>query len=107
MTLQIRTLLLTASASLLAACGDEPLKKDASGADLFAHYCETCHGSQGNGKFLEGIPANATTRLSRQEITSLILHGRADKPAMPSFGTQLDVTQARKIADHLLYTLKK
>lgn len=90
----------------LTGCNDSTPNDKADGKALFAHYCENCHGQTGNGKFLQGIPANARTAFTRQEVINLVLYGRDDKPAMPSFRKQLSPQQAQKVADYLLFTLK-
>ncbi len=91
---------------VLSGCNDSTPNDKADGKALFAHYCESCHGQTGSGKFLQGIPSNASTSLTRQEVINLLLYGRDDKPAMPSFREQLNPRQAQKIADYLLFTLK-
>lgn len=91
---------------VLTGCNDSTPNDKADGKALFAHYCESCHGQTGNGKFLQGIPANAHTALTRQEVINLVLYGRDDKPAMPNFRKQLSPRQAQKVADYLLFTLK-
>ncbi|MDI3326492.1 cytochrome c [Pontibacterium granulatum] len=91
----------------LSGCQQEKLDEKADGKALFVHYCEECHGDTGNGKFLKGIPSNTATRLTRQEVVNLLLYGREDQPAMPTFRDQLSPRQARKVADYLLFNLKK
>ncbi|WP_370277459.1 cytochrome c [Pontibacterium sp.] len=91
----------------LSGCQQQAPDEKADGKALFAHYCEECHGDTGNGKFLKGIPSNTATRLTRQEVVNLLLYGRQDQPAMPTFRDQLSPRQARKVADYLLFTLKK
>lgn len=91
----------------LSGCKQDAPDEKADGKALFAHYCEECHGKAGNGKFLKGIPANTATRFTRQEVINLLLYGRQDRPAMPTFRDQLSPRQARKVADYLLFTLKQ
>lgn len=98
---------LLACCLILTACNDKKPDDKADGKALFTHYCESCHGQTGDGKFLQGIPANTRTLLTRQEVVNLLLYGRDDKPAMPSFREQLNPRQARKVADYLLFTLKE
>jgi len=100
--------LVVSGALLLTGCqgDDAPPTKKADGKTLFSHYCADCHGPSGNGKFLQGIPPNAKTRLTRQEVVNLLLYGRDDMPAMPKFRDRLTPIQAGKVADHLLFTLK-
>lgn len=92
---------------LLGGCMDDKPKSSASGESLFNHYCANCHQQSGTGSFLEGVPANRDTKLTQQEVVNLVLYGREDKPGMPQFRDQLTPTQAKKVAEHLLETLKQ
>jgi len=72
-----------------------------TGAALFNHHCEECHGEDGTGKLVKATPANILTKLGRQGIISYITAG--DKPGrnMPVFHT-MPASEAAAIADHLL-----
>lgn len=94
------------SLTLITGCGAPP-EPSADGKTLFKHYCASCHGESGKGSFLEGIPSNRKTQLSRQDVVNLVLYGRSDKPGMPVFRDQLTPRQAEKVADHLLEKLKQ
>lgn len=69
----------------LIGCGEEKLPENANGKQLYEHYCAGCHGKDGSGNFLKGIPANSKSRLGASEIMALIRKGKADKPGMPVF----------------------
>jgi mono/diheme cytochrome c family protein len=67
-------------------CSEEEEPKPTSGAELFNTFCVACHGPEGRGKFLRGIPANILTRKSPAEISLLIRQGQKHQEAtMPSF----------------------
>lgn len=95
---------LALAASLLAGCGDEPAAvtevPELSGKELFYQYCASCHREQGTGQFLEGIPPNVLTRMTKEQVVTLILYGDPAKPEMPVF-EELNEEQAKRIADHL------
>lgn len=88
---------------LLAAC--EP-PENATGKQLFEHYCATCHKDSGKGKFLKGIPSNLHTDLSTAQIVVLIKHGKREFKDMPAF-QDLTQEQAVAIADYLKYELPR
>ncbi|MBY4677700.1 c-type cytochrome [Marinobacterium arenosum] len=95
------------AASLLAGCGEEKAEvaevasqSALSGKALFHQHCASCHKEQGTGQFLEGIPPNVLTRLTKEQVVTLILYGDPAKPEMPIF-EQLTEEQAKRIADHL------
>lgn len=91
--------LLITAAPLLSGCSDTP-GPDASGEQLFSVNCAGCHGEEGQGKFLRGIPPNYGTYLSRYDVIRLIRSGDKRFPDMPVF-PHLSTTEAGKIADHL------
>lgn len=100
-------LLLTCTlAVVLSGCSDDTPNAQADGRTLYNKYCEGCHGGSGKGSFLEGIPANRDTRLSRQEVTNLILYGRHDKAQMPKFYQELKPSEAERISEYLLENLR-
>lgn len=90
----------------VSACDgkQEPGSNSTNGMELFNYYCAGCHKESGNGSFLEGIPANRTTKLTEAQVTQLIRHGKAQMPDMPSFA-HLSEQQARNIAQYLLRKL--
>ncbi|MBV1787993.1 cytochrome c [Marinobacterium sp. D7] len=90
----------------VSACDgqQEPGSNSTNGMELFNYYCAGCHKESGNGSFLEGIPANRTTKMTEAQVTQLILHGKTQMPDMPSF-SQLSEQQARNIAQYLLRKL--
>ncbi len=76
--------------ALLAACDAQvdvhrhPELK--SGKDYFDYHCAGCHGYDGEGSFLEGIPANILTSMSFSEIVNLVRFGRShENRSMPVF----------------------
>jgi len=72
---------------LAAACtydGDEH-STDATPAEMFAKYCETCHNDKGQGRFLMGFPPTNDTNLSKEQITLLIMQGSTGEHSMPGF----------------------
>lgn len=93
--------------AMLSGCWDDTPNAQADGSELYDKYCEGCHGGSGKGSFLEGIPANRDTRLSRQEVTNLILYGRHDKTQMPMFYQELKPAEAERISEYLLESLKQ
>jgi mono/diheme cytochrome c family protein len=97
----MRALLFAVWLSLaLVGCGEEEAKP-ITGAELFTAYCVACHGPEGRGKFLRGIPANILTRKSPAEISLLIRQGQKHpEAAMPSF-PQLSVEEADLISGYL------
>jgi mono/diheme cytochrome c family protein len=96
----MRALLFAVVLSMLAGCGEEETKPT-SGAELFNLYCTGCHGPEGRGKFLRGIPANILTRKSPAEISLLIRQGQKHPEAtMPSF-PQLSQEEADVITIYL------
>lgn len=76
--------ILLACALLIAGCTDE-LPPKASGKQLFEHYCANCHKVTGQGNFFKGIPANASTRMSKADIVRLIRTGEEGLEDMPVF----------------------
>lgn len=101
----------SATALLLLAlgpvgCDHEPEAGTTDGKELYNYYCAGCHGENGKGSFLEGIPANRTTELTEAQITELILHGKSQMPDMPSFHL-LSQQQAGNIAKYLTRSLQK
>ncbi len=88
--------------AVLVGCGksEPPPKSSATGAQLFEHYCASCHRAEGTGNFLKGIPANALTRLGPDEVVDLIRKGNPEKSKMPVF-SDLNRYQAERITLHL------
>lgn len=80
-----RVLVVTALTLFLFGCGEDELPKNANGKQLYEHYCASCHGTDGSGNFLKGVPANARSRMDAADIMALIRKGKADKPGMPVF----------------------
>ncbi|MFQ5329344.1 MAG: c-type cytochrome [Thermodesulfobacteriota bacterium] len=71
-----------------------------TGKQLFEHHCAPCHGKEGEGAFLEGIPANRDTQLDFRQIAHKIKAGGSTKSKMPVFKKMGD-TEAAKIAQYL------
>nr|WP_232846276.1 cytochrome c [Amphritea pacifica] len=89
----------------LCGCSDSAPQTDSTdGEKLYGLYCETCHKSDGSGKFLKGIPANRYTSLQKDQVIMLIRQGDPSRPDMPTF-TNLTEEQASAIADYL-FSLK-
>lgn len=90
--------------SLLGLSGclynDAPPPDTATGSQLYASYCASCHKANGLGRFVMGIPATFSHQLSREEIVKLIRDGDARYPRMPTF-PQIKFSQAQKIAYYL------
>lgn len=91
---------------LLLGCADQQDYKTLNGEQLFNQICADCHRQTGKGKFLEGIPANAGTALTREQLIRLITQGSQQHQSMPVF-KQLDRQQAGRIADYLKQTLSR
>ncbi|WP_363317757.1 cytochrome c [uncultured Amphritea sp.] len=86
---------------LLSGCSDsDPETSSTDGKELYSLYCEACHKSNGSGKFLEGIPANRSTRLSYNQVVALVRKGDPARPDMPAF-VHLTDKQADAIVDYL------
>ncbi|OOV87482.1 c-type cytochrome [Oceanospirillum linum] len=102
----VMALLLPASL-LMTGCfyNDDTPSGSATGKQMYTEYCASCHKANGLGKFLMGIPANATHKLSRAEVVKLIREGDPRYPRMPTF-PQIKFSQADKIA-HYLAELKQ
>lgn len=90
----------------VVGCDHEPKANNTDGKELYEYYCAGCHKENGEGSFLEGIPANRTTRLTEAQITELILYGKSQMADMPSFEL-LSEQQAGNIAEYLTHTLKE
>ena len=87
--------------TLLAGCEDSSsLTDEMTGKQLFESRCSECHKSSGKGKFLLGVPANANTQLTEENIEQLITQGLQSHSAMPVF-EELNDKQAHLIATHL------
>ena len=72
-----------------------------TGQDYFDFHCSGCHGYQGKGNFLEGIPGNIFSTLSSREIEDLIITGRQhENRNMPVF-VNMPRKEARLIVMHL------
>lgn len=71
-------------AVMVWGCSEEPPVK-ANGKQLYEYYCAECHKSSGNGQFLKGVPANATSIKSEVEIVRLIRQGHPEHDRMPVF----------------------
>lgn len=95
----IKALAMVTIIGVLAGCEQVP-DKSSSGEDLFNYHCAGCHQASGKGKYLQKIPANALTRLSKHEVVNLIRSGSQAKPHMPPV-KNITYGEARKIADHL------
>lgn len=87
----------------LMGCNKAP-DETATGEVLYNYYCADCHKSSGHGKYLMGIPANRTTRMSQSSVTILIKNGHRSKPGMPPV-PGISYPEARKITQYL-WTLK-
>lgn len=89
-------------AATVLACskdGDEH-PPGAAGARLFDAYCARCHGEDGAGKFLAGVPPNRETRLSREQIADLVIRGLPDHDRMPTL-PRMSRGEALSLADHI------
>jgi mono/diheme cytochrome c family protein len=87
---------------LVGACvrdGDEHAAGE-SGAAMFRRYCSDCHGTDGAGSFLRGVPSNRSTALSVSEIADRILEDAPAHREMPSF-PKLTRAEALAIATHV------
>ncbi|RDE19082.1 cytochrome c [Motiliproteus coralliicola] len=91
---------------LLAGCADQHDYDALSGEQLFNQICADCHRQSGKGSFLEGIPANAGTRLDREQLIELITEGSSEHKKMPVI-SQLDRQQAGRVADYLKTVLNR
>jgi mono/diheme cytochrome c family protein len=72
-----------------------------SGKQLFQHHCSVCHGLEGRGNFLKGIPANRSTTKTIPEIIDKIKRQNDKNRQMPVFADMSD-KEARLIANYLL-----
>ena len=87
------------SACLVAitACGKDP-KALKTGKELFEYCCAGCHGVDGKGAFLKGVPANRDTDMSKKQIMHKMKKEKGGR--MPVF-ENLTAEEAKKIADYL------
>ena len=85
----------------LVGCSEEEEVRPSRGAELFNTFCAACHGPEGRGKFLRGIPANILSKKSPAEISQLIRRGlKHPEATMPSF-PQLTVEEADMVTLYL------
>lgn len=98
--------LLAALLVLLAGCTDKNSATTdvQNGKKLYSMYCANCHGENGTGQFLAGIPRNRDTHFSVNEVAELIRLGHSNMEKMPTF-SQLTPAQAYAIASYLKYKL--
>ncbi|MEH6823053.1 MAG: cytochrome c [Motiliproteus sp.] len=85
---------------MLLGCGSDDKQSATNGEALFNEVCADCHKKSGKGNFLAGIPANATTELSSEQIVVLITQGLPAYKQMPVF-SGISEDQAKAIANHL------
>lgn len=76
-----------------------------TGEELFNYHCAECHGVQGTGRLLDGIPASILTKKSPQEIANYITTGTKQNREMPVFST-MPADEAKVITEHV-FTLKE
>jgi mono/diheme cytochrome c family protein len=72
-----------------------------TGEQLFNYHCGECHGVQGTGKLIDGIPAIILTNKSPSEITKYITTETGHERDMPVFST-MPADEAKIITDHLI-----
>lgn len=85
----------------IVGCAASPEKPKTEGKVLFDQYCMGCHGSEGAGNFLKGIPPNRGTKLGRDAIADRVQYGGGRHGKMPGFPT-LSRAEAIEIARHVL-----
>ncbi len=92
-------LLIVAAIGLVAltACGKDP-KALKTGKELFEYYCAGCHGVDGKGLFLKGVPPNRDTTMSKKQIMHKMKEGKGGR--MPVFENLTD-EETKKIATYL------
>jgi mono/diheme cytochrome c family protein len=93
----ISSVLISICLVALAACGDDPSKLK-TGKQLFEHYCSGCHGVEGKGIFLKGVPSNRDTGMSEKQVMHKMTEG--DGGRMPVF-ENLTPEESKKIAEYL------
>lgn len=89
---------------LLSACNKDHHNHPElhTGKDLFNYHCASCHGEEGTGQFLRGIPANIATSKNQTGIMLHIKEGaQSATSTMPIFKMMPD-QEAQKIAAYLL-----
>ena len=108
------------AAALLAVavvgCSSDPSSPDyeypqfKSGKEAYEHHCASCHGNEGLGKFLQGIPSLAETGFTYTGIMNYAVEvdhverpGRAEE--MPRF-VEMDKRTAGQIAVYIRRTLR-
>ncbi len=72
-----------------------------TGRQLFDHHCADCHAKSGKGLFWLGVPSNADTQLSREEVALKIRRGALTEHRMPMFQT-MSYREADQIAGYLM-----
>ncbi len=88
--------------SLSGCSGDQHDHPDlTTGEQLFNYHCAECHGVQGTGNLIDGIPAIILTKKSHQEIINYITNETGHERDMPVFST-MPADEAKIITDHLL-----
>jgi mono/diheme cytochrome c family protein len=95
----------TLGACLLSVCNRQPeeAKPKADGALIFSTTCARCHGVDGCGGDMIGLPVrkricNAQASLSDQQLKQFIKQGQG---AMPAFGEELNDEQVEAVVRHL------
>lgn len=93
--------MLTLGVALLAtACGggDGTAARPTTGRGIYAAYCLTCHGADGQGGVgpqLAGVVAGKYPNIDDQ--IALVTNGRA---SMPAFGGTLSAAEIRKVVTY-------
>ena len=72
-----------------------------TGRQLFEHHCSTCHGDTGNGNFFEGIPANRSSTMNKEQLISWLKNSIGEDRPAPSFPKMSD-GEAEKIVSYML-----
>lgn len=98
--------------TFLVACESDKNPHDhpelKTGKQLYDFHCAACHGENGTGNFLSGIPANRNTQLTIDQIIKRVLAKEPgdSKRKMPVF-PEMSQEEAHKIAAYLLELKRK
>ena len=70
--------------------------------ELFEYHCASCHGPEGKGNFLKGIPANIYTEKYFSQVVTLIRQGDQHKKSKMTIFQTMPEEEARAIVRHML-----
>ena len=90
---------------MLAACEgtndshDHPHLTDGKG--LYEFHCADCHGKEGQGSLMRGIPSNLFTQFDHDEVIELIINGRQHEQRIMPVMASMPRDEAAHIVGYL------